>query len=45
MKIKKLEEDGELPLKRSFVVWISNKFGRLLRMRIYRSIEEPSNVD
>jgi hypothetical protein len=28
MMIQKLEEDGEMPFKRSFAIWISNKFVR-----------------
>jgi hypothetical protein len=30
-------------IKRSFVIWINNKFGRSLRKRIFQRIEEPSN--
>jgi hypothetical protein len=45
MKIQKLEENGEMPLKWSFVIWISNKFGRSLRKRIFQRIEEPPNVN
>jgi hypothetical protein len=32
-------------IKRSFVTWISNKFGRSLRKRIFQRIEEPSNLN
>jgi hypothetical protein len=32
-------------IKRNFVIWISNKFGRSLRKRIFQRIEEPSNVN
>jgi hypothetical protein len=32
-------------IKRSFVKWISNKFGRSLRKRIFQRIEELSNVN
>jgi hypothetical protein len=45
MMIQKLEENGEMPLKRSFVIWISNKFGRSLRKRIFQKIKELSNVN
>jgi hypothetical protein len=45
MMIQKLEENGEMPLKRSFVTWVSNKFGRSLRKRIFQKIEKPSNVN
>jgi hypothetical protein len=45
IKIQRLEEDGEIPLKRSFVIWISSNFERLLRKRIFQRIEEPSNVN
>jgi hypothetical protein len=45
MLIQKLEENGEMPLKRSFVTWISNKFGRSLGKRIFQKIEELLNVN
>jgi hypothetical protein len=45
MMIKKLEENGEMPLKRSFVIWISNKLGKSLRKRIFQRVEELSNVN
>jgi hypothetical protein len=45
MLMQKLEENGEMPLKRSFVTWISNKFGRSLRKKIFQRIEEPSSVN
>jgi hypothetical protein len=45
MMIQKLEENGEIPLKRSFVIWISNKFERSLRKKIFQRIEEPSSVN
>jgi hypothetical protein len=32
-------------IKRSFVIWISNKFGRSIRKRIFQKIEEPSNLN
>jgi hypothetical protein len=32
MMIQKLEENGEMSLKRSLMIWISNKFGRSLRI-------------
>jgi hypothetical protein len=41
----KARGNGKMPLKRSFVTWISNKFGRLLRKRIFQRIEEPSSVN
>jgi hypothetical protein len=31
MMIQKLEENGEMPLKRSLMIWISNKFGRFVK--------------
>jgi hypothetical protein len=43
--IQKLEENGEMPLKRSFGIWKSNKFGRSLRKRIFQRMEESSNVN
>jgi hypothetical protein len=43
MKIQKLEENGKMQLKRS--LWISNKFGRSLRKKIFQKIEELSNVN
>jgi hypothetical protein len=39
MMIQKLEEIGKMPSKRSFVIWISNKFGRSLRKIIFQRIE------
>jgi hypothetical protein len=45
MLIQKIEANGEMPLKRSFVIWISNKFGRSLRKRIFQKIEELLNVN
>jgi hypothetical protein len=45
MKIQRLEENGEKLLKLSLVIWISNKFGRLLRKRITQRIEELSSVN
>jgi hypothetical protein len=32
-------------IKRNFVIWMSNKFGRLLRKKMFQRIEEPSNVN
>jgi hypothetical protein len=32
-------------IKRSFVIWISNKFGRSLRKKIFQKIEELSTVN
>jgi hypothetical protein len=43
MMIQNLEENGEMLLKSSFVIWISNKFGRSSTRRIFQRIEEPSN--
>jgi hypothetical protein len=40
MMIQKLEENGEMPLKRSFLIQISNKFRISLRKRIFQKIEE-----
>jgi hypothetical protein len=45
MLIQKLEENGEMPLKRSIVTWIGNKFGRSLRKRIFQRIKELSSVN
>jgi hypothetical protein len=45
MMIQKLEKNGEMSLKMSFVTWISNKFGRSLRKRISEKIEELLNVN
>jgi hypothetical protein len=45
MMIQGLEENGEIPLKRSFVIRISNKFGRSLRNRIFQRIKELSSVN
>jgi hypothetical protein len=45
MMIQKLEENSVMPLKRSFVIWISNKFGRSFRNRIFQRIEELSSVN
>jgi hypothetical protein len=41
----KARENGEMPLKRSFVTWISNKFGRSLRKKIFQKVEELLNVN
>jgi hypothetical protein len=41
----KLEENSEMLLKRSFVIWVGNKFGRSLRKRIFQRTEEPSTVN
>jgi hypothetical protein len=43
MMIQNLEKNGEMLLKSSFVIWISNKFGRSSTRRIFQRIEEPSN--
>jgi hypothetical protein len=32
-------------IKRSFAIWMSNKFGRSLRNRVFQRIEEQSNVN
>jgi hypothetical protein len=32
-------------MKRNFMIWISNKFGRSLRKRISQRVEELSNVN
>jgi hypothetical protein len=45
MMIQKLEENGEMSLKRSFVTWINNKFGRSLTDKIFQRIEEILNVN
>jgi hypothetical protein len=34
--IQKLEENGKMPLKRSLMIWISNKFGGSLRKKIFQ---------
>jgi hypothetical protein len=45
MMIQNLEESCEMPLKRSLMIWISNKFGRSLRKKIFQKIEALSNVN
>jgi hypothetical protein len=45
MFIQKIEKNGEMPLKRNFVTWISNKFERSLGKRIFQKIEELLNVN
>jgi hypothetical protein len=45
MMIQKLKEYRKIPLKRSFVIWISKTFGRSLRKRIFPRIEELLNVN
>jgi hypothetical protein len=45
MMIQRPEENGKMPLKRSLMIWISNKFGRSLRKRILQKIQELSNVN
>jgi hypothetical protein len=43
--VQKARGNGEMPLKRSLVIWISNKFGRSLRNRIFQRIEKQSNLN
>jgi hypothetical protein len=45
MLIQRLEENGEMLMKRSFVIWISNKLGKSLRKRIFQRIEVLSSVN
>jgi hypothetical protein len=45
MKIPKVKENGEMPLDMSLVIWISKKFERLSRKRIFKRIGELSSVN